>query len=211
MQFESGFLYHIFNRGNNSRKIFFNHDNYIYFLQKLRKHIIPYCDILAWCLMPNHFHLMVSVKYTILDIGIEKQLALSDRMTSSHPITRSIKIPRTLNNSIGIMLRSYTRAIQKQENTTGSLFQSKTKAECINCPKGITPAWFQSAFGAIISTSIPELEYPKLCFEYIHNNPVSAGLVNELLNWEYSSARDYFGKREGSLINRELAGELGLV
>jgi len=118
---------------------------------------------------------------------------------------------RTINNSIGIMLRSYTRAIQKQENITGSLFQPKTKAHCINCHNGTTPAWFQSAFGTVISTTIPERQYPKVCFDYIHKNPVSAGLVKQITDWEYSSARDYFGRRDGSLVNKQIAIEFGLV
>ena len=59
MQFESNHIYHLFNRGNNSQRIFFQRDNYLFFLQKIRTHILPFADILAWCLMPNHFHLMI--------------------------------------------------------------------------------------------------------------------------------------------------------
>jgi len=61
MNLEKGYLYHIYNQGNNQRQIFFNRDNYIYFLKKIKTYITPYADILAWCLMPNHFHLMVLV------------------------------------------------------------------------------------------------------------------------------------------------------
>jgi putative transposase len=61
MHFENGHLYHIYNQGNNKQKIFFDRDNYVFFLRKIRTHMLPYCDVLAYCLMPNHFHLMVSV------------------------------------------------------------------------------------------------------------------------------------------------------
>ena len=61
MQFEKNHLYHIYNRGNNSQKIFFNRDNYLFFTNKIKKHILSYADILAYCLMPNHFHLIVHV------------------------------------------------------------------------------------------------------------------------------------------------------
>ncbi len=30
--------------------------------------------------------------------------------------------------------------------------------------------------------------------EYIHNNPVKKGYVDDPLHWRYSSARNYFGK-----------------
>ena len=61
MIFEKGNLYYIYNQGNNKQKIFYNRDNYFFFLRKLKDYILPFADILAWCLMPNHFHLMVLV------------------------------------------------------------------------------------------------------------------------------------------------------
>ena len=61
MQFEPNHMYHIFNRGNNSQQIFFNRDNYLFFLKKIKLYIQPYADVLAWCLMPNHFHMMVYI------------------------------------------------------------------------------------------------------------------------------------------------------
>jgi len=61
MQFEAGNIYHIYNQGNNRQKIFFERENYLFFLKKIKTHVVPYADILAWCLMPNHFHLMAYV------------------------------------------------------------------------------------------------------------------------------------------------------
>ena len=61
MIFEVAHIYHIYNQGNNKQKIFFRRENYLYFLNKIHEYIIPYGDVLAWCLMPNHFHLMVYV------------------------------------------------------------------------------------------------------------------------------------------------------
>jgi len=59
MNFETGNLYHIYNQGNNRQKIFFSRENYLFFLNKIKTHILPHADIVAWCLLPNHFHLMV--------------------------------------------------------------------------------------------------------------------------------------------------------
>lgn len=56
-----------------------------------------------------------------------------------------------------------------------------------------------------MNTSFPEEEYPQRCFEYIHNNPVSAGLVDIPENWKYSSYIDYKDSRSGTLINKERA------
>jgi len=55
MIFEAGNLYHIYNQGNNRIPIFFSRENYLFFLKKIKQYVLPYADVLAWCLMPNHF------------------------------------------------------------------------------------------------------------------------------------------------------------
>ncbi|MCD4747601.1 MAG: hypothetical protein K8R58_15000 [Bacteroidales bacterium] len=198
MEIEKGYIYHIYNQGNNRQKIFFNRDNYLFFLRKIKIHIIPYADILAWCLMPNHFHLMVLVNFENLPINTEG-FALSEAFGQ-----QSAK-QRTINNSIGIMLRAYTNAINKEQKRTGALFRRKTKAECVNCPNGISPAWFTETGITRINLSNPEKEYPQVCFNYIHQNPVKAGLTEKETDWEFSSALDYAGLRNGKLINKDIA------
>ena len=40
---------------------------------------------------------------------------------------------------------------------------------------------------------------------YIHQNPILADLVDKIEDWEFSSFQDYIGKRNGTLVNKELA------
>lgn len=192
MQFEEGHIYHIYNQGNNRQKIFFDRENYLFFLRKMRIYLLPYVDILAWCLMPNHFHIMVLVNKVTVGVA------------SSDTDGGKLKM-RTLNDSIGIMLRSYTNAINKKYNRSGKLIREKTKAECITCTFGITPSFYNTSSGTQINIIDPKKQYPEMCFHYIHQNPLRAGLVKNALDWEFSSARDYAGLRNGKLINRELA------
>ncbi|MDF1547317.1 MAG: hypothetical protein P1P88_05815 [Bacteroidales bacterium] len=105
------------------------------------------------------------------------------------------------------MLRSYTNAINKQRNRTGKLFREATKAQCINCPNGITPSFYNTNVGNLINIVDSERQYPQICFEYIHQNPVNAGLVRSETDWEYSSALDFAGKRNGKLVNKVVAGQ----
>lgn len=161
MQFETEYIYHIYNQGNNRQHIFFRDENYLFFIEKMRQHLLPHCDILAWCLMPNHFHWMVRVNTLTIDIQD------SDGVTSSHPVTKQ----RSFNDNIAILLRSYTRAINKQEKRTGSLFREATKAECLNKPDGITPAFFNTSQGTLIQVHDSNEDYPNICFNYIHQNP----------------------------------------
>ena len=114
MNFEAYNLYHIYNRGNNKQIIFFNRNNYLYFLEKMQKYIYPACDILNWCLMPTHFHLLIH----------------ANENTIQHIKETPIKINK-LTEAIRLLLSSYTQGINIQEKRTGNLFQQKTKSKCI--------------------------------------------------------------------------------
>ncbi len=55
-----GAFYHIINRGNAKQKVFFDTHDYSQFIESvslaIQKHPV---DVLAYCLMPNHFHFVV--------------------------------------------------------------------------------------------------------------------------------------------------------
>src|SRR5512139_3750289 len=55
-------VYHFYNRGNNRQPIFFERDNYLYFLRGLKKYLTAQVDILAYCLMPTHYHILGRVR-----------------------------------------------------------------------------------------------------------------------------------------------------
>ncbi|GAA3994586.1 transposase [Hymenobacter fastidiosus] len=161
MHLQPGHCYYIYNRGNNRERIFFTRENYLFFLQKIRRHLLPHMRLLAWCLMPNHFHLLVQV-----------------REETSMPACGA---------AFRVLLSSYTRAIQKQEQRTGSLFQQQTKAKDMLAGDG---------------------HYGLTCFCYIHQNPVRAQLIAETARWPWSSYPDYLGLRPGTLCDQETARAL---
>ena len=202
MEFSKGELFHIYNRGNNRDIVFYNRGNYLFFIEKIKVYISPYADILAWCLMPNHFHLMVSVKEVeLIPLNTINQADIIDPFTGNEQA--GIK-PRTLNQSIGIMLRSYTNAIHNQEGRTGALFQEETKAIILTDNISYIPSYFPSAFGTIITAyQDDDMSYAERCFHYIHQNPVSSHMVKKAEDWEFSSYRDYAGLRNGKLVNKE--------
>ena len=110
--------------------------------------------------MPNHFHWMVYVRETI--ISFESEEVISEGVTLSDALTKNLaknttnKKCRTFNDSIGLMLRSYTRAYNIQQKQTGSLFRKKTKAECLTAFNGITPSFFNTEYGTIMNIPDPE-------------------------------------------------------
>ena len=232
MHFEEGHLYHIYNQGNNRQKIFFERENYLFFLRKMRVYLLPYCDVLAYCLMPNHFHWTVLVNNVALFVGGAGRtetngdetvgVTQSDTngwrpgrketngdetvgVTQSDTDSWGKAKERTLNDSIGILLRSYTRAINKHQKRSGKLIREKTKAECLTQQNGLSPSFYNSFKGTVINIEYSENDYPQVCFNYIHQNPVKAGLVKEAVHWEFSSAPDFAGKRNGTLTNKYVA------
>jgi putative transposase len=161
-----GSVYHIFNRGNNKQPIFLKSENYDYFLKNINRYLIPVCDILAWCLMPNHFHLLVQANQHSIPI-------IKDGSFERQQFSQGIKQ----------LLSSYTKAINKQESRTGSLFQQKTKA------------------------LLTEEGHAQTAFHYIHQNPMKAGLVKKMEDWPFSSFRDYLetDSPKNSICNIKLA------
>jgi len=226
MQFYPNQLFHIYNQGNNRQTIFFTDENYDYFLWKLQAYFLPFGDIIAYCLIPNHFHLLffvnrVEVERKILWANIDKIESYRRKIKyANHAKEINASASRnanensivTLNESIGICQKAYTRAINQEKKWTGSLFRKECKAkdgwidEFISLIKenGKIPA--RSSGGDYRFTIGNDFAYS--CFEYIHNNPKEAGLVNQNIDWKYSSAQDYAGIRKESFCNIELGRKI---
>lgn len=107
-------LYHIYNRGNNHQPVFFSQENYFYFLRKCHKYLRPHADILAWCLMPNHFHFLIDI--------LEKSLS---------PVKSGGIMMPAITNGFRLLQSSYAKGINKQMGRSGNLFQQKTKGKLL--------------------------------------------------------------------------------
>ena len=126
---------------------------------------------------------------------------LSDDFKSSDKYSADYQ--QKLSRSIGTLLSSYTRAINKQENRKGSLFRAKTKAK-----SGIIDGFITIEGKHKDLFFKTDKDYAATCSHYIHQNPVKANLCKQAENWRYSSAIDYAGLRNGTLCNKELAQRL---
>ena len=71
MKFTENTIFHIYNQGNNRQKIFFKDENYLFFLKKMRDFLLPYGDLLCYCLMPNHFHWLLYVRKLEMEVSSE--------------------------------------------------------------------------------------------------------------------------------------------
>ena len=121
--------------------------------------------------MPNHFHLIVHAN----ENSIKERNSFGGKPMQEFAYR------------IGILQSSYAQAINKKNNTSGSLFQQKSKAK-------------------ILSEDIDgrKMSYLENCFYYVHQNPKVAGIVDTLAGWPYSSYMEYVGLREDGFCNKEL-------
>lgn len=108
--FLSDHFYHIYNRGNNRQAIFFEGANYLYFLQGVRKYLLNSASIVAYCLMPTHYHMLVRVRATGRD---------------------SEALNAAVSKAMMRLSVSYTKAINKRFDRVGSLFQGQFRAKLI--------------------------------------------------------------------------------
>jgi putative transposase len=111
-QYEAGAYYHIYNRGVEKRLVFMYDRDYQAFLACLKRYLLPaepwskphkdlseQIELVAYCLMPNHFHLLV----------------------------RQVE-PRAIESLMRCVMTVYVRHFNDRHGRVGSLFQDSYKA-----------------------------------------------------------------------------------
>jgi putative transposase len=170
--------FHIYNRGNNKEKIFFDEQDYRAFLFRLglclgftEKELnnekltsMPYSRIRitginkdnlklhSFCLMPNHFHLLIEQTGDI-----------------------------SISSLILKLCTSYAKYINTKHKRVGHIFQDK--------------------FKAVLVENNPQLMWTSA---YIHMNPVKDKLVKHPSEYHWSSYNDYASNRNLPIITKEL-------
>ena len=120
-EIEEGYFYHIYNRGNNSEKIFFSEENYAYFLKLLTKYIFPVADIYAYCLLNNHFHILVRIKE-------KNEIEINKLKFSTVEKPKEVSASRQFSH----FLNAYSQAVNKKYARTGSLFEKRFERKRIS-------------------------------------------------------------------------------
>ena len=135
-------LYHVVSRGVGGQIIFEDDSDRRHFLALLKRASTEHdVKIAAWCLMDNHFHLIVMAN-------------LDD-----------------LSSAMRWLKGRYAFDANKRYKREGHLFQSVYASYPIN-----------------------DESYLAAAVQYIHANPVRAGIVPDPLSYPWSSAREYRGE-----------------
>lgn len=138
-------IYHIMLRGINRQQIFYDEEDYMYFISLLHrfKALCGY-ELHAYCLMGNHVHLLIKVNH---------------------------EPPGDIFRHIG---SAFVYWYNQKYDRVGHLFQDRYKSEPVN-----------------------DNRYYLTVLRYILLNPVAAGFCMSPETYPYSSAREYYCKKQG--------------
>jgi putative transposase len=153
-KFEEDRFYHIYNRSIDKKAMFCNDGNYEYFLKKYDAYLSPVLDTYAYCLLGNHFHLLVRIK-SLEDLTTFQTLSYLSTPKSTHDI---------ISHQFRKFFQCYAMAFNKQQNRTGTLFQTPFKRALVDTDNYFT----------------------KLIY-YIHANPQTHHLIDDFKEWRWSS------------------------
>ena len=118
--FEFGQIYHLFTRVNGSELLFRQESNYIYFLEKITKYLVPILDVYAYCLAPQRFSLLVCFKSS-------EQISDFFKLTEEELFAKNTH--KYLMQPLSNMLNSYSKSYNKMYKRRGALFVDYIKRE----------------------------------------------------------------------------------
>ncbi|MBK8923886.1 MAG: hypothetical protein IPM81_20765 [Saprospirales bacterium] len=152
-----GTFYHIYNRGNNHQPVFFERRDYALFLERCPRFIDPVAEVFAYCLLPNHFHLLVRIREedTLLPVLEQKDKPFK-------PAVRTL--PDFISDQFSNLFNSFTRTMNNRHDRDGNLFKRP----------------FQR-----VEVGSDSYLIQLVC--YIHFNPQKHGLIENFRKWRFSS------------------------
>ena len=146
-------IYHVMMRGINHQTIFEDEEDNYQFINTLDRMRVRYddegnacgrnCRYYAYCLMGNHFHLLIR--------------------------ERDERVGETIKR----IASSYVYYYNRKYGRDGHLFKERFKSEPVN-----------------------DMAYFTVLLRYIHQNPVKAGIVEKVKDYEFSSWGEYDGTVE---------------
>ncbi len=157
------------------------------FTRRMYKNVLidslKYCQknkgllLYAWCIMSNHVHLIISSKEGFKQEDIVRDLKkhtskkLIKNINENSLESRKNWMLCLRTDCFGIQVWIFKKAGERNSNNKSYQF------------------WRQDYHPIELSTN----KIMEQRLDYLHNNPVEAGIVDELEHYLYSSARDYAG------------------
>jgi putative transposase len=176
---EPGKIYHIFNRTNNQERLFRSDIDRYLFLIKYAKYVQPFVQSYAYCLMENHFHFLIRVNNYEKILEVVRNKRLEDLTMKEKLLLQNPKIDLSEIHFIEWqflrMFTSYSMGFNKSYQRRGNLFYKPFKRVEVR-----SEAQFMQTL------------------MYIHLNPLKHRIVEDPLNYKWSSFNNILLKPKGS-------------
>lgn len=171
--------YHIYNRGVNGENLFKEEKNYDFFLNKYATYIDPIVETYAYCLLKNHFHLLIRTKSEneILSFYNNKN---ADRVNKNKTASEIISL------QFSHLFNSYSQSINKSNNRSGALFERPFRRILVNS----------------------DTYFTKL-IHYIHYNPQKHDFVSDFKEYQHSSYHSHLSKKTSKIKREEVINWFG--
>jgi REP element-mobilizing transposase RayT len=181
-----GNYYHIFNKGVNGINLFYSNDNYQYFLRKYDEHIDPVADTFAWCLLGNHFHLLVRIK-EVEDIVIDRIPKRGGKtLTGFETLSgfeKDEKLTQFASKSFSNLFNAYAQALNTQQRRQGTLFERPFRRKLVDSER-----------------------YFRQLVVYIHSNPVHHKFTDNYKDYPWSSYGSIVSAKPTKLQRNKVLG-----
>jgi putative transposase len=178
--------YHIYHRGVNKENIYYHPADYKKFIDRYIYYLFLATDTLAYCMIPNHFHLLVRIR------SKEEQVHLYNRCKTKYPTGtfhgdnyHDYKYHKA-SSQIGHLLNSYTRYFNTNHDREGILFDGRFKR-----------------------IEIDSDSYLSYLICYIHRNPVHHRISDDYESYPYSSYHELTNDEKSFLNRKEVFSYLG--
>ena len=162
--------YHIFNHANGFENIFTENENYRFFLDKYKLYLLPIAETYAYCLLPNHFHLVVKIRRKEVIEQLVKNKSNFSKVSLDFGKVRgevnisNDDIEKYLSKQFSNFFSSYTQSFNRMYKRMGSLFIKNFRREVI-----LDKEYFMNAV------------------VYTHRNPIHHGFCTRYIDWNYTS------------------------
>ena len=178
----NGNYYHIYNRGNNRSDIFLENQDYLHFLELYAIYIESIANTFAWCLMKNHFHVLVRIKEKV-EIGyLDGSNSESDDLHLKWktyfpeiPDSNFIRRPTAI-KQFQHLFSAYSKWFNTRHKRTGAVFENTYERKLVDHQK-----YFQNMI------------------LYIHQNPIKHGFVEHILDYPWTSYRTVLSDKPTNL------------
>ncbi|MDQ3051200.1 MAG: hypothetical protein M3Q95_09975 [Bacteroidota bacterium] len=161
--------FHVYNHAVGDDCFFREERNYYFFMEKFIKWILPVTNVLAYCLIPNHFHFCLRIKSRLELQCFFKEKIHQRGGREINRIAENEILEKLVNEQFSHCFNSYAQAYNRRYCRMGSLFKESFQRKQVTSD-----------------------DYLIKLICYINNNPVHHGIVEHPAHWKHSSYNELF-------------------